>query len=378
MLGLKRYRHRMYRLSVELAQMLADQIAVFSQLVRDAHKTAKPAVRYTHTLNLVMQQLASSAQVVAQQWPCLCTTQGPQTGVHAQTVTLEQLSECGRVPHDLLLDCQQLALDLAKVRGYIAVTEPGAKEETTFTFPDTVERLRCRTLTALNEVCSREYKPLIWKKIWQPSRYPSSQYQFSVALCAAIRSCSDQELQRMLQSVNDPRVLYCFDEETGECLLQYAVSHHSSLAALRMVLVAVLRSGQSIDEVTNKSDRADAKQTALSIAVRTNQPDAVQILCSWGAAIALPKFSGKSILAASPLFVAAQQADNSIYMMLQQWATYGDMADVCETGKTCAEVGSEVCSSFTHMASYLEAWHAGHFLATWHIVCASKLSMYSF
>lgn len=111
-----------------------------------------------------------------------------------------------------------------------------------------------------------------------------------------------------------------------------------------MVLGAVLHSGQSIDEVTCKP-ASRGQQTALSIAVKTNQPTAVQFLCSWGAAIDLPKPFGKSMLAASSLFMAAQQPDNRIYMVLQQWATYEEMAAVCETDNTCAEVAAEVWQS---------------------------------
>ncbi|KAL3134727.1 hypothetical protein ABBQ32_007728 [Trebouxia sp. C0010 RCD-2024] len=106
-----------------------------------------------------------------------------------------------------------------------------------------------------------------------------------------------------------------------------------------MILVAVLRSGQSIDKVISKPGSVHNEQTALSIAVRNNQADAVQYLCLWGAAINLPNAApGRSLSAASPLFIAAQQADNSVYMMLQQWATYEDMTAVCENGKTCAAV----------------------------------------
>lgn len=43
--------------------------------------------------------------------------------------------------------------------------------------------------------------------------------------------------------------------------------------------------------------------------------------------------------------MAAQQPDNRIYMVLQQWATYEEMAAVCETDKTCAEVAAEVWQS---------------------------------
>lgn len=55
-----------------------------------------------------------------------------------------------------------------------------------------------------------------WRRHWQPSRHPAGKHKVKTALSAAIKSHSDTEIQRILQSANHFTQLQCIDEEISD------------------------------------------------------------------------------------------------------------------------------------------------------------------
>lgn len=179
--------------------MLADQIVCFSQLVQDAHTTAgrTPPADYgdAEVLSSVLQQLATSAQDVKLRWPCLCGAEALHSSVQRQTVLLEQPLGQGRVPHDLLLDVRQLALDSTRVKYRLASEQKPSWPEDLKNLPQGIVliyaiqllvpliRLGIGMAKPPPEARRNRYNaPDLWRSHWQPPHYPAGQHQVMTAL----------------------------------------------------------------------------------------------------------------------------------------------------------------------------------------------------
>ncbi|DBA82548.1 TPA: hypothetical protein ACH3X2_000764 [Trebouxia sp. C0005] len=150
-------------------------------------------------------------------------------------------------------------------------------------------------------------------------------------LLQALQAHQTSDVQRILSSASALDSIRSYDPATGDFPLHCAIKSGSGETALTALLKAMVALGQSLDQlqadapVQSHSAPAAGAQSALVIAVLANQPEAVALLCSWGAQIS------------SALFLAAKLPDGTIYSILKQWADHEDMV-LKRNGQTCEDL----------------------------------------